>query len=433
MKVKTLLKINCRTTFTLAIALSLLCSTIIAAIPASVSASAATDTLQQDVNALQATGNTGVLAQLVDHGDSTKARAGVAKQGESDPVPFNGRFRTGSDTKTMVSAVVLQLVGEHKLSLDDSVEQWLPGVIQGNGNDGSKITVRQLLNHTSGLFDFTQDNTFLTTILTSEGFKANRFHHYEPQDLINIALAHQPNFAPGTSWSYSNTNYIVVGQIIKAVTGKTWDKELSQRIIKPLSLNSTYVPGDDPTINGPHAHGYNIYTSDPQNRTYTDTTLDNMTWAGAAGAVITTTKDENRFLSALLSGKILAPTQLAEMETTVELAPGVGYGLGILHESFNCPAGGTGEFWGHDGGTVGYATYVLATPDGNRSVVVSQSTTTFSDLQYANDSSAALSTLLIHVFCPGTNANSATAAPQKAMTSAPEITLPGLKMTSGIL
>src|SRR5882762_4319933 len=108
--------------------------------------------LQPDVNGLRDAGNVGVLAEIVDHGDSTKARAGVAKLGEDNPVPFDGHFRTGSDTKTMVSAVVLLLVGEGKLSLDDSVEKWLPGVIQGNGYNGNNITVRELLQHTSGIY-----------------------------------------------------------------------------------------------------------------------------------------------------------------------------------------------------------------------------------------------------------------------------------------
>ncbi|MGH7204378.1 MAG: serine hydrolase domain-containing protein [Candidatus Levyibacteriota bacterium] len=393
---------------------------------------AAESLLQQDMNALHTAGNVGAVAEVVNNGESTQVRSGSIQLDGDKKVPFNAHFRTGSDTKTMVATILLQLEGEGKLSLDDSVEKWLPGVVDGNGYDGSKITVRELLQHTSGIFDYTTDSGFEATFLTPEEFLANRTHHYEPRDLINIALSHPPVFAPGTNWSYSNTNYIIAGEVIKAVTGNTWDKELKKRIINPLGLDGTSVPGDSLTIPGPNAEGYNIYTSDPATRVYTDTTEDNMTWGGSAGAVITTTHDENRFLSALLKGKLLKPTQLAEMKNTVDLGPGIGYGLGLLHETFPCSNGNTGEFWGHDGGVIGYTTYVLGTPDGNRNLTLSLSTTTFSEYQYANDSGSATSSVLLDVFC-GTSAPSGVASPQsQSVTSSPSI-MQGLQKIRGPL
>ncbi len=400
-----LLKICSRTLVIMATVPALLLGTTLAAVPVSASGQ-----LQLDVDAIHAAGTAGVLAHVIKDGQSVKARAGEAKLDSGQPVPFDAQFRTGSNTKTIVAATVLQLVGEGKLKLEDSVEKWLPGEIQGNGYDGNKITIRQLLQHTSGVFDYTSDPEFSATLSTREDFMANRYHRYTPDDLIDIALSHPPTFEPGAGWSYSNTGYVIIGKVIKAVTGNSWDKEVKKRIIVPLGLTGTRAPGHDPTIAWPRMNGYHIFTTDdpttePVEREYTDTTQHDMSWGDAAGELITTTKDENRFITALLSGKVLKPAMLAEMKKTVEIVPGAGYGLGLLHQTVgtSCNA----EFWGHTGGVVGYGTYVLASPDAKRSVVVALSTTTFTDAQYANDSGIATGQLLDHVFC-GTGTNSTT-------------------------
>jgi D-alanyl-D-alanine carboxypeptidase len=366
------------------------------AAPLMTPASAAISKLQTDVNALQAAGNTGVLAEIRDHGTVTDARAGVAERGTTQPVPFDAHFRTGSITKTFVSAVVLQLVAEGRLSLDDTVEHLLPNVIKGNGNDGTTMTLRQLMNHTSGLFDYANDSAFFATLSTPSAFLANRDKHYSPQQLIDIALSHAPNFAAGTSYSYSSTNYIVIGEIIQNVTGLSWDTQVTNRIIIPLGLTGTTAPGDVITMPAPYAHGYHIYTSTPASRVYTDTTDDNMTWGGSAGALITTTRDENIFYSALLAGQVLAPAQLAQMKTLVSTGAGSGYGLGIAWSALSCSAAG---FWYHTGGTVGYTTVAAVLPNGTRSVVLSLSTTTFTETTYNNNSNAGTNTLIQHVFC----------------------------------
>lgn len=355
--------------------------------------------LQSYANQLQSAGAAGVLIDLRDDGDAIRARAGEAILGTNIAVPWGAHFRTGSTTKTFVSTVILQLVGEGKLSLDDSLEHWLPGVIQGNGYDGSQITVRQMLNHTSGIFDYTFDDDFFATLDTPQSFQANRFRTYTPEQLIDIALAHPPVFEPGTNWEYSNTNYVVAGEVIKAVTGKAWDVEVRQRIIKPLGLTGTSSPRTNPTLPIPFALGYHLYGNDDD--VYTDTTLHNMSWAGSTGDMITTTKDENRFLRALMSGKLLRPTQLAEMKTIVPLGEGAGYGLGLVWLSLPCDERG---FWSHDGGTVGYLTSNGVTDDGKRSIVASLSTTTFTDEQYAVDTSVLLADLLNEALCIGEDA-----------------------------
>lgn len=360
------------------------------------------NTLQQDVSTLQAAGPISVVALTNNSGAVTKAVAGTAQLGTDTPVSVDTHYRTGSITKTFVATTILQLVGEGRLSLDDTVDHWLPGVITGNGNDGSQITIRQLLNHTSGLFDYTVDNNFFATIGTADGFYANRFNQYTPQDLINIALAHAPVAAPGTAWAYSNTNYVVAGEVIKAVTGHDWSVEVTNRIITPLGLTQTSIPGSVTTLPTPYAHAYNIYTSNQNNRVYSDTTDDNMSWAGAAGSIITTTSDEAKFFSALMGGQLLMPAQLAQMQTTVPITSTVGYGLGLVRSKI-CGQ----DIWWHNGGTVGNETWAGTTPDGSRTLVYDLSTTslTGSDTAYVRNTSGVEDALTRHAFCGSSSSN----------------------------
>ena len=127
--------------------------------------------------------------------------------------------------------MVLQLAAEHRLSLDDTVRRWLPGVVHGNGNDASKITVRELLQHTSGLHNYTDD--LQAQITSPEAYRQLEFRQFSRQDLLDIALAHRPDFAPGTGWNYSNTNYILLGMIIEKVTRDSWENQVTRRIIAP--------------------------------------------------------------------------------------------------------------------------------------------------------------------------------------------------------
>lgn len=368
-------------------------------VPINASAGGNSSTLQQDVNVLHGAGPSSVVAQSVVHGVVTNAVAGTAELGTSTPVSKDTHFRAGSVTKTFVAATLLQLVGEGRLSLDDTVDRWLPGVVSGNGNDGTKITVRQLLQHTSGLFNYTFDDRFVATIETAEGFYAHQYDQYTPRDLIDLALSHPPSFDPGTSWEYSNTNYVLAGQVIQKVTGNPWYVEVDNRIIKPLGLRDTSYPGGTDTLPKPFAHAYNIWTSSPSNRVYSDTTEHDMSWAGAAGALISTTADENKFFSALLSGKVLPPAQLAQMKTTVELDSNNSYGLGIVYSKLNC--GGVDGVWWHNGSSVGGFTWVGTTPDGSVSLAYDYPTSsiTGSDTAFVSATSGAEEPLVRHVFC----------------------------------
>jgi D-alanyl-D-alanine carboxypeptidase len=325
--------------------------------------------LQSAVDDLHADGVTGVQGLTGAGRRTTTARSGVANIATGAPVPGNGYFRMGSDTKTFVSVVLLQLVGEGRLSLDDSVQRWLPGVVSGNGNDGRRITVRELLQHTSGLADYTDD---LVALQTADGYYAQRFDHYDPADLVALAVKHPPLFAPGASWSYSNTNYVLVGMIINKITGHSWAQEVHDRILAPLDLRQTYVPGDNPTLRNPHAEGYNQFAPGGP---LVDTTLFNPTVADAAGSMVSTPSDLARFWQALQRGRLLAPAQMAQMHRTVPapdlqvVFPGARYGLGIMWIEDSC-----GGFWSHAGGVPGTTTLNGVSPDGSRVVVLALTT-----------------------------------------------------------
>jgi len=325
--------------------------------------------LQSAVDDLHAIGVTGVQGLTEVDRRTATARSGVADVDTGAPVPVNGYFRMGSDTKTFVSVVILQLVGEGRLSLDDSVQRWLPGVVSGNGNDGRKITVRQLLQHTSGIANYTDD---LSALGSAEGYYAHRFDHYEAGDLVALAMKHPPLFAPGTSWSYSNTNYVLAGMIVQRVTGRSWAREVNERILEPLHLRQTYIPGDDPTLRNPHAEGYNQFAPGGP---LVDTTVFNPTVADAAGSMVSTPTDLARFWKALQSGRLLAPAQMAQMHRTVpaigftDVFPGARYGLGIMWIDDRC-----GGFWSHAGDVPGMSTINGVSPDGRRVMVLSLST-----------------------------------------------------------
>jgi D-alanyl-D-alanine carboxypeptidase len=334
--------------------------------------------LQRDADALLGLGAPGVLV-----GVSTPAGEGRVRSGHGDvatraPVPWDARFRIGSYTKTFVATTALQLVGEGRLALEDSVERWLPGVVSGNGNEGRAITIRQLLQHTSGLPEYLAEMPYL---FEETAFEQNRHRGLAPAEAVALALKSPPMFAPGSQWQYSNTNYMLAGMVIEAVTGNDWQGEVRARVVAPLGLADTTLPGSDPAVPAPHAVGYERFPGPggtPEDQRYgrpLDVTELNPSWGGAAGEMISTTEDGNRFLQALLGGEVLAPEQLAEMQRTVpappfeEHFPGARYGLGIMFMPNSC-----GGYWSHGGDIHGFMTRNGVTPDGSRSVVVSINT-----------------------------------------------------------
>ncbi|GAA4617606.1 serine hydrolase domain-containing protein [Actinoallomurus liliacearum] len=303
-----------------------------------------------------ADGAPGALAVVSDARGRTVMTSGVADTGTHAPIAGDSRFRIGSMTKTFVATVVLQLVGEHRVELDAPVERYLPGVIRGNGNDGRDITVRQLLQHTSGVPNYLE-------YLSLQQILDDPLAHHDPQELVDIALAHPPLFSPGTDWKYSNTNYLLAGMLIEKVTGHPYGQEIDRRIIRRLGLRDTSVPGDETGIPGTHPRGY----VKPGPSGLLDVTEFNPSIAGASGAMISSGADLDRFLGALVKGRLLRPAELRAMMTTRPTGDSSGraYGLGL--QSMPLPCGGL--YWGHDGDIVGFKTMGGVTPDG-RAVTV---------------------------------------------------------------
>ncbi|WP_405973105.1 beta-lactamase family protein [Streptomyces sp. NBC_00988] len=333
-------------------------------------------TLQHSVDAIERTGTVAVVAQSTGPDGRRYATTGVSDTATGRTARVTDKFRIASSTKAFVSTVMLQLVGEGRVSLDDTVEHWLPGTVSGNGNDGNAITVRQLLNHTSGLFNYTADFPEISTVAD---FEADRYSTWTPQQLVGIAMRHAPDFAPGTQWEYSNTNYILAGMIIQKATGHTWQQEVTRRVIRPLGLRDTSAPDTSSRIPGQHLHGYSDFGGSGPTIDVTDL---NPTAAGSAGAMISTTNDLTRFFSALLGGRLLHPAQLAEMKTTVRAAsldpvwPGARYGLGLMEIPLTCG----GVYYSHAGDLMGYTTRDGVTPDGRHTVVLEATGDSASDL-----------------------------------------------------
>jgi D-alanyl-D-alanine carboxypeptidase len=319
------------------------------------------DGVQQSLNALVRTdGFPAALASV--HGRDGRVRdytAGVGDLTTKSPVPVNGMVRIASNTKTFVSTVVLQLVAEGKIQLDAPVETYLPNIVRGEGIDGRVITVRQLLQHTSGLSDYDE-------IVVD--YAAIQHRYFEPREMVDIALAKPAQFAPGTGWAYSNTNYILAGLIVQKVTGRPIGEEITHRVIDRIGLRQTYWPAQgDQSIRDAHPQGY--FAQAPGQPLANVTEMDpSLGWA--AGQLISTPRDLNTFFLALLDGRLLAPEQLAEMQKTVE-APNSSvrgdelYGLGLASFTLSCG----GVAWTHGGDAPGYETRNAVTTDGRAAVI----------------------------------------------------------------
>ena len=311
--------------------------------------------LQRLLEELVATGQPGAIG-LARHGKETwRGASGLAILDPERPMRPGLRYKVGSVTKTFTATVVLQLVGEHKLRLGDSVERWLPGLVP----NGDHITIRQLLQHTSGLFDYAEDPRIAEPYLQGDlGFV------WRPRQLVAVATEHPPLFAPGTSWSYSNTGYVLLGLIIRAATHSSVQQQLTSRIFGPLGLRHTSFPVTNPHIPGAHAHGYQLGAG--PGGTPLDFTGLSPSWAWATGNMVSTVDDVARFYRALLRGRLLPPRLLRAMQTTVDTGSGLQYGLGLA--SIELPCGGT--VWGHEGGLPGYENWALSTGDGEDQVVM---------------------------------------------------------------
>jgi D-alanyl-D-alanine carboxypeptidase len=307
--------------------------------------------LQQAADQLVADGVPGVIIMTRRGQQVSNVVAGLADKATRQAMQPQDKVRIGSITKTFVATVVLQLAAEGRLSLNDSVQKWLPGVITGHGYHPAQITIRQLLQQTSGIPDYTSAPGFFT--------EANLAKTWQPQQLVDIALRLGP---PVHGWLYSDTNYILLGMIIQKVTGQSPVTEISRRILVPLGLHDTSLPLTSTRIPAPYAHGY--YGS------LDATNAINPSIAWTAGAMISTVDDVARFYRALLNGRLLPPAQQRELLATIPVNDtgelfAEHYGLGIYSVQLSC-----GTAWGHDGGIIGFKTFAYTSPDGNRQAVI---------------------------------------------------------------
>ncbi|MEU8475800.1 MULTISPECIES: serine hydrolase domain-containing protein [Streptomyces] len=367
----------------------------VAALVAAAPPAPPTARLDQDTEAVHRAGAVGAAAVLDTASGTATAHSGTADTRTGRPMRPDDHYRAGSTLKTFIATVVLQLVGEGRLSLSDPVEKWLPGVVSGNGNDGRRITVRMLLQHTSGVPNVTRLPELLPALYSADGYYRNRFRHYTAEELVAAAMRHPPDFEPGTGYRYSNTGYLIAGMIIEKVTGHGWRTEVRDRLIRPLRLTGTSLPGDTPVLPAPYAHGYHSYAGGGGGPV--DTTLFNGTAADAAGDLVTTPHDVNRLFTALLTGRLLRPAELDEMRRTVPMPgePGRSVGLGLETTPLSCG----GFYWHHGGNALGYSSENGVTTDGRRAVTVA--TNSFDEADEARQDAAdrAVKELIDNALC----------------------------------
>ena len=292
-------------------------------------------------------------------GNTIGAAAGVGNLETGEAPPLDGEVRIGSNTKTFVAVVILQLVQEGKITLDEPIETYLPGLLHGEGIDGAKITVRQLLQHTSGLPEYTDTVPGETDIFQI------RDNYYSTRDLLDVALSKPAAFEPGSQFKYTNTNYIVLSLLAEKVTHRPLAEQITKRITEPLGLNHTYYPNPgEEEIRGTHPHGYHRNSQGELE----DITRKDPSEAGGAGAMISTPSELGTFIQATFNGTLLTQDSIAEMKKTVDTGqPNHGYGLGIFSMSLSCG----GEAWGHTGGFPGYTTQNMVGPDGTSVTIAS--------------------------------------------------------------
>ncbi|MFE9009051.1 serine hydrolase domain-containing protein [Streptomyces sp. NPDC007875] len=312
------------------------------------------------LKAYQAKAGPGAAIHAGAGGGSWTLSAGTGTINIDRPIRSDEHFRIGSQTKSFTAVVVLQLAEAGRLSLDAPIEDYLPGVVTGNGYDGTRITVRQLLQHTSGIAAYNPypevntpqpnpDGTFSLTALVQDGLSSS-----------------PPVAEPGAGFTYSNTNYYILGMLIEELTGQPVHQAVTERVIEPLGLPHTVFPAPGeralpaPAVNGYHgARVGPIYL-------WTPVTSYDPSLYSSVGGMVSTLEDLAAFYQALAAGDLLSPASLSEMRTVRDVSTGSAYGLGIQRRDLSC--GGTA--WGHPGAVPGYESYTLTTDDGRHASLV---------------------------------------------------------------
>jgi D-alanyl-D-alanine carboxypeptidase len=317
---------------------------------------------------------------LVRNADGTvRLTSGHSEVTKKTPIRPTDRFRVGSLTKSFVAAVVLQLAAEGRLSLGDTVERWLPGLVP----NGDAITIRQLLNMKAGLYDYPEDKR-----VEGDFTSGNWAHRWKPEQLVRIAVSHKPLFAPGRGWAYCNTCYVVAGLIVEKATGNSIGDELRRRVFVPLGLRHTTFDTER-RIAGRHVHGYIR-----DGKQLVDTSLLTPSWAWAAGAVVSTVDDVARFYRELFQGRVVERKQLAEMKQTVAAYSATSrYGLGVAQFPSPC-----GPLWGNGGDIVGFNSSAYGRGDGTTQFVLFAN---LDEVSFTKDVHRALNRVYLAAHCGG--------------------------------
>ncbi|MFC9976596.1 serine hydrolase domain-containing protein [Spirillospora sp. NPDC127200] len=320
---------------------------------------------QEVLNRYKAIAGPGAAVHAGNRTSSWDLHAGSASIKATVPIGSGDQFRAASQTKTFTAVVVLQLVDEGKVDLDAPIERYLPGVVNVNGHDGTKISVRQLLQHTSGI----------ARAMGSP--KAGPDGTYSLREVARAGMAAAgPQAAPGTRWIYSNTNYALAGLLIEQITGAPAGDAITERIINPLGLTRTSYPRPgDRKLDTPYLPGYMGGRAGPLFFWADQTFAHELSKWATAGALASTEQDLAKFDQALADGKLISPAALAQMRTTVPTPdyPVVsGYGLGLMKLDLSCG----GRAWGHTGDlTTGHSSGTFATDDGRRAAMVTNAYT----------------------------------------------------------
>ncbi len=341
-----------------------------------------------------------VLIASPEQGDWT-GTFGTGTLGADDPITVDDHFRIGSNTKTMTSTVILQLVQEGKLALDDPIGKYIDGV-----PNGDEITIAQLSEMRSGLYSYSFDPKFNQT-LDEEPQKV-----WTPQELLDIAFAHPVNFAPGAEYDYSNTNIVLLGLVIEKLTGMTASQAFQERIFTPLAMKNTSLPAaDDASIPEPHPQGYSFGTNTSTIDSYALPAADipkalagtllpnnetdaNPSWTWTAGGAISTVDDVKTYVQALVGGGLLdAKTQQLRLDSLQSTDPGnpaaALYGLGIAQ---------VGPLVGHDGQIPGYMTFMGQDPKTGLTIVI---LTNLATVPTGEGSALVILKNLLPIFYPG--------------------------------
>ncbi|MFD8496644.1 serine hydrolase domain-containing protein [Amycolatopsis sp. NPDC059657] len=352
---------------------------------------AADDPGQPELPAINAAALAAAIAGLPDE-DTTGALVRITGErgqwsgtsGESDlrthaPVRPDGYFRIGSTTKVYTAVMVLQLAQEHRIDLDQPVQRYLPGLLPASY---PKIPVYTLLDHTSGLPSVDIDGLY-----DPQWILKHRYEYWSPRQVVETALKHPIDFQPGTAQKYTNTAYVTAGMLVEKITGRSYARNLRERITGPLGLCHTYYPNDDPHLPNPAARGYlnvdgvdltgidvDVVTLNGTTK-LADVTEMNQSIPGAAGAIISTSADLDAFITGLFDGRLLGEEMMSRLFTVPEVPMFDGTGMATFSQGLMSLQLGPFTVWGKTGSRYGYSSGVFATRDLKRKMAYSVNAT----------------------------------------------------------